>query len=110
MVRVLTRHPAAWKPAIDSGVVVRTADTIWESKGDFHGCIAAASSDAADVVPQADIVVFSTPAHATAGMLEVVAPHTKDGVWIGTLFAQGGFNWAARKAFGDRIVSEIGVA
>ena len=54
------------------------------------------SSDAADVIPDADIVVVGGPVHITGTLLARVAPFLKRGAMIGTLFGQGGFDWMAR--------------
>ncbi|CAM9320232.1 unnamed protein product, partial [Chrysoparadoxa australica] len=42
----------------------------------------------------------AAPANAHPSLLAAIAPHVEDGVTVGTLFGQGGFDWAATHAFG----------
>lgn len=60
------------------------------------------SGEPADVIPEADIIIVAAPAHAHGPLLVRIAPFVRTGTWIGTLFAQGGFDWAAAAAFRSR--------
>jgi len=66
------------------------------------------SSDPAEVIPGSDMVLIAAPANAHPSLLSTVAPHCDPGVILGSIFAQGGFDWAAKQAFGD-LFGNIGV-
>ncbi|HKU68918.1 MAG TPA: NAD/NADP octopine/nopaline dehydrogenase family protein [Candidatus Baltobacteraceae bacterium] len=57
--------------------------------------IAAISSDAAQIIPDADLVLMAVPAFAHAGVLKRIAPHLKSTAIIGALPARGGFEFEA---------------
>lgn len=61
------------------------------------------SDNPAEVVPGCDIVVITAPAMAHGPIMRRLAPHVSRGTWVGCLFAQGGFDWAARAAFGSKL-------
>lgn len=61
------------------------------------------SANAADVVPGSDVVLICAPANAHPALLRAVAPHVDRKAAVGALYAQGGFDWAARKALGDKV-------
>ena len=94
-VNLLTRKPKRWKNKIsldyrkpDSGHV-RT----------FEGSIDTISSDPADVIPQADIIILCMPVHAYRQALHSIAEHiSKDKkVFVGTVYGQAGFNWMTKE-------------
>jgi hypothetical protein len=94
-VNILTRRPAEWSSTID----VHTKGSSWEHKGVITGRIARASSNPADVVPQADILLVAAPANVHPLLLKRAAPWAKAGVQVGSLYCQGGFDWAVTEAF-----------
>ena len=53
------------------------------------------SADAADVIPNADIVMIAVPAYAHADILRQIAPHLKDNALIGSLPTRSGFEFEA---------------
>jgi len=55
------------------------------------------SSNAADVIPRADIVAIVAPAFAHAPILERIAPHLKDDALIGSVPTRGGFEFEATR-------------
>lgn len=62
----------------------------------------AVSSNAADVIPDADIVMIVAPAFAHAEILTQIAPYLKTSVLIGCLPARGGFEFEV-----SRLISGI---
>jgi opine dehydrogenase len=61
------------------------------------------SSDPAEVIPQADLVLICVPAFAHAAILDRIAPHLNDRAIVGTLPARSGFEFdVARKVSGIR--------
>ncbi len=104
-VNVLTRRPQDWAPSIS----ITTEGSSWEHKGNFVGPLHRVSDDAADVVPGSDYVIVAAPANAHPDLLAKVAPHLDFGARVGALFAQGGFDWAVKHAFGPERFKRIGV-
>ena len=58
-ISIMSRRPELWKKEI----VGYTKGSSWENKGDIKGSIVKSSSNAADVVPGADIILICSPAH-----------------------------------------------
>ncbi len=54
------------------------------------------SADAADVVPDVDVVLIPLPSFAHVSTLKAIGPHLKDGCIVVALPGQGGFNWVVR--------------
>lgn len=52
-----------------------------------------------DVIPEADIILVAAPANAHPSILKSIAPHIRQGTYLGTIYAQGGFDWAAQQSF-----------
>ena len=101
-VQVLTRQPDRWAPTLE----LSTAGSSWAARGTVTGRLHRVSSHAQHVIPQSDVVLVAAPAHVHPLILEHVKPYLKKGVQLGTLFAQGGFDWAVHKALGeDRLAS-----
>lgn len=98
-VQVLTRQPQKWGDRIE----VTTQGSSWESKGTIVGALQVVSKHAKSVIPQSDVVIVAAPANAHPDILASIAPYLKKGVALGALFAQGGFDWAAKKALGDKL-------
>lgn len=90
-VNLMTRRPGAWSREIrleyqrTSGEVIDT----------FRGELERISPYAAEVIPDADIIILCMPVHAYRLSLHAIAPYvSKDKkVCIGTVYGQGGFNW-----------------
>lgn len=102
-VHVLTRHPERWGDAVE----VTTAGSSWEDRGSFVGRLALVSKHAKHAIPEADVVIVAAPANAHPDILAAVAPHLKRGAKLGALFAQGGFDWAAKKALGEDGLADL---
>src|SRR6056300_1614912 len=69
----------------DSGLVTST----------HCGTLSKKSSDPAEVIPEADIIVLCMPVHQYRPALIRLAPYVSRDkpVFIGTIYGQGGFNW-----------------
>jgi len=88
-INVLTRRPEIWGKRITG----YTAKSDWEKKGNLVGRINLSSSDAKDVVPEADIIILCSPAHTKIGILKQIKPFIKKGALVGSIFGQGGFDF-----------------
>ncbi|KAL3797705.1 hypothetical protein HJC23_000250 [Cyclotella cryptica] len=106
-VNLLTRRPEAWSKTvacqlqspskkrvmIDYGNVKHpAADILHVVKGEINK----KSSDPADVIPEADVIVLCMPVHQYRDALTRLAPHinrSKKDVYVGTVYGQAGFNW-----------------
>ncbi|KAH7481717.1 Tauropine dehydrogenase [Phytophthora ramorum] len=102
-VQVLTRQPERWAQTLE----LSTAGSSWEAKGVLTGRLSLVSKHAKHVIPQSDVVIVAAPANAHPAILEHVAPYLKKGVKLGALFAQGGFDWAAKKALGEETLANV---
>ncbi|RLN96080.1 hypothetical protein BBJ28_00005058 [Nothophytophthora sp. Chile5] len=102
-VQVLTRQPERWGAQLE----LTTAGSSWEAKGTLVGRLSLVSKHAKNVIPQSDVVIVAAPANAHPAILEAVAPYLKKGVALGALFAQGGFDWAAKKALGEQKLADV---
>jgi opine dehydrogenase len=102
-VQVLTRQPERWGDAIE----ITTKGSSWEHRGTISGRLAVVSKHAKNVIPQSDVVIVAAPANAHPEILSAVGPYLKKGVALGALFAQGGFDWAAKKALGEDKLAEL---
>jgi len=102
-VNVLTTKPEKWSDSIK----LTTATSTWADRGDFIGKINKCSDDAAEVIPESDVVLVAAPAHVHGPILRKVAGHVKEGAMVGTIFAQGGFDWIARDALGPEGMAKV---
>mmetsp|Transcript_14666 Transcript_14666/g.41244 ORF Transcript_14666/g.41244 Transcript_14666/m.41244 type:complete len:483 (+) Transcript_14666:211-1659(+) len=62
------------------------------------GMVTRVSSDPADVVPGADLILVALPSQFHRQVLQAVAPHVKDGASIGNLQASSTFGLMVREA------------
>ena len=62
-----------------------------------------ASKDAADVVPQANVVFLPLPSIAYRTVLEGIAPHLAPGTIIAVTPGLGGFDWLCASILGDKL-------
>jgi len=51
------------------------------------------------------VVLVCGPAHIHGLLLRSIAPHLSPETYVGTIFAQGGFDWIATDALGDRMAN-----
>lgn len=73
-----------------------------ESLTKIIGKINKVSSDAKEVATDADIFILGGPSHANPQLLKGIAPYVKKGAFIGALYGQGAFDWAAKSILGDK--------
>ena len=102
-VRVLTTRPSAWATQIECVEQVHRSDSfplLGTRRVEHRGAVEAsfAWDDAAEALRGADVVVLSCPVHAHRSILERVLPvlDPRRPVLLGSLFAQGGFDWVVR--------------
>ncbi len=87
-VNILTGSPELWS----GGLEINTPD------GEkIYGGIAAVSSSAADVVPQADIVLFCLPGFLIKNKLLEIRDFLSPSAYVGTVFSSTGFFYEALK-------------
>ncbi|KRX04703.1 6-phosphogluconate dehydrogenase, C-terminal-like [Pseudocohnilembus persalinus] len=101
-VNLYTRKPEQWKDQI-TGI---TKNSIWEHKGDYIGKINVKSSDPSQLGKGTKLWIIGGPAHVHETILRQIAPYIEANSFVGTLFAQGGFDWMAKSVLGDRIQKE----
>jgi opine dehydrogenase len=97
--QVLTRKPEKWGEQIE----ILTNGSSWEHKGKIVGRIHMISKHAKNLIPQSNVIIIAAPANAHPDILDSIAPFIQRGTAVGALFAQGGFDWAAKKALGDKL-------
>jgi opine dehydrogenase len=78
----LTRRPELWQSEIKG----YTKGSSWESKGTLVGKLNVVSSNAQEVVSDADIILICSPAHTKNDILREIRPHLKNGALVGTIF------------------------
>lgn len=103
----MTRRPEAWnkvvtcelqrpskkKEMVQYGSVNHPAAEVLQT---VKGTISTISSDPAEVIPEADVIVLCMPVHQYRDALNRIAPYinrTKKDVFVGTVYGQAGFNW-----------------
>jgi opine dehydrogenase len=90
-VNLLTRKPERWSQKIE--LQYRSVDR--EIIKRFYGEINKVSSDPADVIAEADVIILCMPVSVYRQSLHQIAPHLNQAkaVYVGTVFGQAGFNW-----------------
>ncbi len=93
-VSILTSKPLQWSREVLLKYIDPNTLTLVRT---FKGSIVGASDIPADLIPQADYIVFCMPVHQYLSALFQIAPYIdKDRkVAIGTVYGQAGFNWMA---------------
>ncbi|KAL4510772.1 hypothetical protein ABPG72_004926 [Tetrahymena utriculariae] len=97
-VNVFTRRPKEWS----KNLVGITKGSSWESRGNYVANLNTITSNPSEI-SSTDAWIISGPAHIHYGLLKSIAPYVKPGAFVGTLFAQGGFEWMCREIFGQRL-------
>lgn len=87
-VSVLSGRPECWTGRVE----VYTPDS-----GVLHGCISKISYQAADVIPDADVVLFCYPGFMISPMLEAIKPYLRSDTYVGSVFSSTGFFFEALK-------------
>lgn len=86
--RLLTSTPNLFDTRIESFDVTRDELTV--------GKIDIVSSDPADVIPDADMIIFATPTNAYVSLLKKIYPYTSAGTILGFIPGTGGVEFLAR--------------
>lgn len=102
-VNVLTRRPAEWSKCLK----IDTSNSSWSHRGDIFGFLNKVSDDPSEVIGDSDIVLLVAPANAHREMINKIKPYLHSNALLGTIFAQGGFDWLAHSAFHGNL-SQIG--
>lgn len=89
-VNVLTRRPSSWGDTMELNLPDGTA---------FESPLAKVSSDPAEVIPAADIVLVCLPGFSIEEMLSSIAPHVRPGTFVGSVFCSTGFFFTAHRYF-----------
>lgn len=65
----------------------------------------AVSADPAEVIPDADLIIITTPSHARKWVMQQITPHLPSDrlVFVGVMPGMGGFDWIA-----DEILAQAG--
>lgn len=85
-VSILTRRPEKW----DKCLTVNTCDG-----KNLEAELVKVSSEAMDVIPQADVVLFCLPGFANEGELKKILPYLRKDAFVGTVFSSTGFFFKA---------------
>jgi len=67
------------------------------------GMVHRVSKHPRDVIPNADVVLWTGPVNATKNVFESIRPYAKPVLYIGTIFAQGLMHLLASKVFGENV-------
>jgi len=86
---MLTRRPENWKQEITG----YTKGSDWEYKGIMKGRLNVVSSNAQEVVQDADVIIICSPAHTKNDILMQIKPYVKTGAMVGSIYGQGAFDW-----------------
>eukprot|EP00392_Amoebophrya_sp_AT5.2_P001097 g1099.t1 len=94
--QLLTSTPEVW-----SGTpTVTFPHSVVQQQGKIHR----KSSDPAEVIPNADIVLWTGPVHCTKEVFEKIQPHLDvRKTVVGTIFGQGLVHVSAARVFGDGV-------
>lgn len=87
-VSLLTTRPDAWSPTIE---------VIDPNGKAYHGILSGISSQAQDVIPNAEIVLICLPGFAIHEVLLNIAPLIGPNTWVGTVVSNTGFFFEAMK-------------
>lgn len=90
-VSIYTSKPEKWHSLID----LEWHDPLGNVLGSYQGSLEKASNDPAELIPDADYIIFCMPVHRYRVGLHEIAPFiSKDKtVFLGTVYGQGGWNW-----------------
>jgi len=87
-VSLLTRHPERWQKQLS----IHTPDG-----GKLLGSIGRITSQPADVIPYADIVLLCLPGFSIREVLQQIAPYLQSGTAVGSIVSSTGFFFEAMK-------------
>ena len=75
--------------------------------GDVKGAPKLISKNAADVIPNADLIILPMPSFAYPTILESIKAYIKEGQIIAVTPGQGGFDWFAKDILGMELLKKI---
>ncbi len=101
IVNLLTRRPKEWKNVITG----TTKGSAWEHIPLITGKIQIVSDDPEVVSKGTKIFLICAPANVHEILLRKVEPFIEKDAFIGTLFAQGGFDWMCHHVLGEKFIS-----
>lgn len=102
-VNILTRRPIRWNKQI----LLSTDQSSWEMKGDIWGLLNIVTDEPSQVIPQSNIIIIVSPAYAHRDILNKIAPFLNHGAVLGSIFCQGGFDWAVKSSLGSSVISKL---
>ena len=90
-VSIYTSRPGQWAETVE----LEWHDPAGHVLGNYSGRLKKASSNPAELFPEADYVVFCMPVHKYRVALHEIAPYLnkEKTVFVGTVYGQGGWNW-----------------
>jgi hypothetical protein len=90
-VSIYTSRPDKWSKNIE----LEYHDPSGKVLERFSGPLKKASANPAELIPQADYIVFCMPVHQYRACLHQIAPFIdkEKKVFVGTMYGQAGFNW-----------------
>ncbi|MGZ2368310.1 NAD/NADP octopine/nopaline dehydrogenase family protein [Ancylomarina sp. YFZ004] len=93
-VSLLTSNPSVWDRHIE----------VIENNGDIsHGKIESVDSQAEFLIPDADVIIITTPSFLIKDMLLSISPYVKVGTWVGSVQCSGGFFGMARTILASNV-------
>lgn len=87
--------------------LVRVRDLSGASEEVIDGRVDAVSTDPAELVPGADLLLIAVPAFVHETYLKASLPHVSEKTVIATMVAEGGWDWALRDTFKDKYASMV---
>jgi len=107
-IHLLTRRPESWSDSVvtcelQCGV---TANVTKHHEGKIHK----KSSDPADVIPDADVIILCMPVHQYRAALTRLAPYiqrSKEEVFVGAIYGQAGVNWMVHEMERENNLSNV---
>eukprot|EP00922_Rhytidocystis_sp_ex-Travisia-forbesii_P056844 GHVS01084099.1.p1 GENE.GHVS01084099.1~~GHVS01084099.1.p1 ORF type:complete len:445 (-),score=53.95 GHVS01084099.1:204-1538(-) len=80
-----------------------------QPNGIVEGAPVKVSKDAADVVPQCDVVLAPVPCFTYSDLLTQLKPYLRKGQYLGITPGQGGFDWMAVDVLGKELYDSLNV-
>lgn len=93
-VSVLTGHPEQWSKDLTINVKKDNGCDV------IHGSLSTVTADAADVIPDADVVFICLPGPHIKAMLEKIKPHLNPNTIVGSIVSNTGFFFLAHDIIG----------
>ncbi|MDT8420058.1 MAG: NAD/NADP octopine/nopaline dehydrogenase family protein [Desulfuromonadales bacterium] len=85
----------------DQGFIVAEFASHNEPSGEVRGKPDKISQNAADVVPDCNVLILPLPSFAYRDVISQIKPYLQKGTYIGATPGQGGFDWLAKEVLGD---------